>query len=209
MMWSAELQTPAAGGLSRPTGSDRARRAFTLFEVMAAVAILSIWYLIIANAAVQGLRAEGRSLRRLEAAQLADRTLADIETSMLDGSVPEIQDESAEEGDFVVKVKVAHMRGQPRLLEQGLAEDGKAAKSTGLRELLQMEIPGVSKHLYRITVHVVWTEAGAKQQLLRTTYGFDRRKASEAFRAMAEGGAAGGESGLSGRSSPPKPAGKP
>ena len=36
-------------------------RGFTLLEVLAAVAILAIWYMVMASIATQGLRAEGES----------------------------------------------------------------------------------------------------------------------------------------------------
>jgi prepilin-type N-terminal cleavage/methylation domain-containing protein len=58
-------------GRTRP-----AQNGFTLLEVLAAVAILSIWFIVIAGTSVQGLRAEGESRRRLEAGQMADRILS-------------------------------------------------------------------------------------------------------------------------------------
>ena len=88
--------------------SDRnpARHAsgFTLLEVLAAVAILAIWYVVIAAMATDGLRKQGLSLRLMEASGIANRYMAEIEASTLDGTVPPLRDEETEEGDFLVHI---------------------------------------------------------------------------------------------------------
>ncbi len=56
----------------------RAERGLTLLEVLAAVAVLGLLYTVLASAAVQGLRSEGESRRRLEASLLMDEQLVQI-----------------------------------------------------------------------------------------------------------------------------------
>ena len=67
------------------------QRGFTLLEVLAAVAILGILYVVLADVAMQGLLSEGRSRRRLEASLLADQALSDIEIEMASGGPPNTQ----------------------------------------------------------------------------------------------------------------------
>ena len=57
--------------------SGRRLQAFTMLEVLAAVSVLAIVYLVLANVAIEGLRAEGESMRRLEASLIADELLSD------------------------------------------------------------------------------------------------------------------------------------
>ena len=57
---------------------EPARGGFTLIEVLAAVALLGILYAVLARVAIEGLRAEGDSERRLEASLLADERVNDL-----------------------------------------------------------------------------------------------------------------------------------
>ena len=55
------------------------RLGFTLLEVLGAVAVLGIWYFVLATIATDGLLKEGQSLRKLRAGLIADRMLAELE----------------------------------------------------------------------------------------------------------------------------------
>ena len=57
--------------MKRPTDG------FTLLEVLAAVAILGIWFVVLASVGIQGLRAEGTNERRIRASLLADTILSE------------------------------------------------------------------------------------------------------------------------------------
>lgn len=72
-MHRAELRAASAAG-------------FTLIEVLAAVAILGIFVSILAELAFQGLRAEGDSVRRVEASLLADTRIQEIEAQAVAGN---------------------------------------------------------------------------------------------------------------------------
>ena len=89
--------------------STCAQRGFTLLEVLAAVAILGIWYMVIAGLAMQGLRSEGESRRLLEASLVADAAIADLEGSVADGTPPPIEVTEEEKDDFLVITEVEVM----------------------------------------------------------------------------------------------------
>lgn len=142
----------------------RAERAFTLLEALAAVAILGVLYTMLIGVAMQGLRAEGTSKRRLEASLIADRELAELELQLDVGVVPPIGEEEVEAGDFRVRVAVrpfdlllpelATPSGQPSPLLADLTSD----RSSPLRV---------------IEVRVAWLEADVEYEIVRSTFGFD------------------------------------
>jgi prepilin-type N-terminal cleavage/methylation domain-containing protein len=172
-------------GRNRPTPTGQsARTGFTLLEVLAAVAILSIWFIVIAGTAMQGLRAEGVSRRRLEAGMLADRILSDLEASTIDGSVPEPIEEMSEQGDYAVTVIVAPFSGDGSALAEGVgnapAPDA-AAPALPLDQLIASEMPERSADLRRIDVRVAWLEGEAEQWVTRTTFVFDLVTARQAY----------------------------
>ena len=86
----------------------RSERGFTLVEVMGAVALLAILYTFLAGDAIQALRNESESKRRLEASLLMDATLAEIETSYLLGITPPVGETETEIDEFRVAVNVQH-----------------------------------------------------------------------------------------------------
>ena len=134
---------------------------FTLLEVLAAVAILGIWFVVLASVAIQGLRAEGTNERRIRASLLADTVLSEIELGLASGQVPEEVEES-ERDDFLVGVEVVP-----------LAELEAEVIEGDLRGMLEAELPELNQALYAIDVQVSWLEAEDEQKLTRSTYGWD------------------------------------
>jgi len=61
---------------------------FTLIEVLAAVAILGIFVGVLAEVTFSGLRAEGDTVRRVQASLLADDRIQEIEAQAAAGSAP-------------------------------------------------------------------------------------------------------------------------
>jgi len=57
----------------------------TLIEVMGAVAIVGIWFLVLSSSAIRGVAAQGNTQRLLEASMVADEVLADAETQVVLG----------------------------------------------------------------------------------------------------------------------------
>ena len=79
---------------------------FTLLEVLAAVAVLGILFTVLSNVAIEGLRHEGESKRRIDASLIADRAMIDLETEFGSGIVPPTGRTEFMEGDFRIVVEV-------------------------------------------------------------------------------------------------------
>ncbi len=147
------------------------RAAFTLLEVLAAVAILGIWFTVLANAGIQGLRAEGRNHRQLRASLLADRTLAQLEIDLEDGIFPEVGltegeraggDDDERDSEFEVEIETTRFEDA----------DFGDAESTLLAAL--EEAPALYAESHVVEIRVVWTEGYDEQVVTRTTYAWDR-----------------------------------
>ncbi len=144
------------------------RSAFTLLEVLAAVAILGVLYVVLADVAIQGLRAEGRSRRRMEASLVADRALSEIEIEIEAGGLPEIGHLPEREEDiFLIAVEVRPYSIPP------LGGAAEAGSDTG-----PPPEGGVLASLREIELTVTWLEGVDEQRVVRTTYAFDAATAS-------------------------------
>ena len=75
-------------------------RGFTLIEVVGAVAIVGIWFLVLSTSAFNGLSAESRVQRLLEASLIADEALADGEAQALLGLPIELDTSAYGDLDF-------------------------------------------------------------------------------------------------------------
>jgi prepilin-type N-terminal cleavage/methylation domain-containing protein len=159
---------------------DPARVGFTLLEVLAAVAVLGILYVVLADVAIQGLRAEGRSRLRLEASLVADRRLSDLEIAIEAGGVPEFGATEDEEDLFRVATEV---RPFAIPLPPGIDAD-RAAPGEALASLREIELT------------VTWLEGEDEQSVRRTTYAFDRAAVAEQLGGAGPTGERGGERGL-------------
>jgi prepilin-type N-terminal cleavage/methylation domain-containing protein len=144
----------------------RAERGFTLFEVLAAVAILGLLYTTLIGWAMDGLVAEGTSRRRLEASLVADEQLAQIELGLGSGIVPPVGEERLEldePREFEVRVSVAPF-------ELILPEVEAGPKPAPL--LSDVTTDHVTP-LRRIQVRVVWLEAETEYEVVRTSFALD------------------------------------
>ena len=86
----------------KPSRARRGHAGFTLIEVLAAVALLGILYSVLARVAIEGLRAEGESERRLEASLLADERLS----AVIGPPLPPLGHVETTEGDFKIAIDV-------------------------------------------------------------------------------------------------------
>jgi prepilin-type N-terminal cleavage/methylation domain-containing protein len=137
-------------------------RGFTLLEVMAAVAILGIVFSVLAETAIQGLRAEGRSVRRLEASLLADQRLIDLEIELDAGAPPPEGRQESEEDDFTVVVEVRPFQLPP-------PPNPEAAVHLAVDEPISEGL----QSLREILITVSWLEGQSEMSVSRTTYGYD------------------------------------
>ncbi len=150
----------------------------TLLEVLAAVAILGLFYTVIAGVAIQGLRAEGEAARRLEASLLADRVMTELETGLEAGLPPPLGRSQEERDAFQLTVEVAPLEltlpPLPGETETVSSEPGLLAGSG----------PGAPSPLRRIDVHIAWLEGNDERTLTRTTFGFDAEAVSTELQAL-------------------------
>ncbi len=137
--------------------------AFTLLEVLAAVAILGIIYIVLADVTMQGLFAEGRAKRRLEASLKADRHLSDLELQLEAGVVPPLGPlPEIEEDGFQVagEVRVFALPLPPE--SDGIPEPAGSTGSAGVLDALR-----------EIELSVSWEEVQEEQRVVRVTYALD------------------------------------
>jgi prepilin-type N-terminal cleavage/methylation domain-containing protein len=162
----------------RPKNCKRRLQGFTLLEVLAAVAILAIWYVVIAAVATDGLRKQGISIRSMEASEIASRIISEIEATTLDGSAPEHLDEESEEGNFSVRVLVLPF-------DFAGSEDADPVSEPGtdpdLKTLLKTEMPGFTRHMVSIHVNVSWPEGQARRAVNRTSFAFNLETARKIY----------------------------
>lgn len=161
---------------------SRSERAFTMLEVLAAVAILGIVYTTLARAAMEGLRAEGDSRRRLEASLLADSQLSDIEIQIESGAVPAPDSTEEEVEEFVVRVEITPFE------IPGLADPEPAAGAEAPPVVLVGTGPGVPETPVRqIDVTVLWNDGEAERSVSRRTFAFDYEAVSELIQPVETG----------------------
>ena len=142
------------------------RSGFTLFEVLAAVAVLGILYTVLATKTSQGVWNEANARSRLEASLRADEILAELETGLAQGGAPERELREYEDGAFRVVTEVTDfaLPGAPLEAIGGL-EQAPVFGDASRRE------PSVA---VRISVRVSWEDAGRERHVERVTFGLDR-----------------------------------
>ena len=158
----------------------RADAGLTLLEVLGAVALLGIVYTVLAGSAIQALRSEGESRRRLEASLLIDERLAQLELEMAQGVVPSLgrREEPDEPYSLVLEVTPLEL---PEIAELFPVEPGQPS-------LLAPPSIGSEPSLRRIDLQLLWVEGSGERSVRRTTFAFDVAAANELL-----GGAAGGQ----------------
>lgn len=154
------------------------RSGFTLLEVLGAVAILGISYIMLATASIQGLQAIGQSQRRIEASLLADETLIELEVAAETGQLLEPRVDSWESGPFEVNLEV---------LDLSLIHEGKIDSDggEGLLEYLGKEANGAFApyretnlllgYLRQVHISVRWFEAADEIEVARTAFIYDQQ----------------------------------
>lgn len=177
--------------------------AFTLLEVMAAVAILALSYTTLASSGIIGLQREGEARRRIEASLVADGVLAEIETAIEAGGTPPLGQEEREVGDFLVDVEVTAFSieipeeegpGGQRLGNERSRLGGENKETPDVipgPSLLGGAGPGGAvSPLRRIDVRVVWDEGFGEGEVSRTTFALDPEAAGPTIEAIEQAQAA-------------------
>ena len=139
---------------------------------MAAVALLAILYTVLARVAIEGLRGENDSRRRLEAALLADARIAESFTALSSAFVlPDFGHQESAEGDFTLALDVTPFIPPA---EWGLGETAGAAQG------LFASAPGTqgAQALRTVQLTVSWLEGAEKRQVSRTIFLLDFNRVS-------------------------------
>jgi prepilin-type N-terminal cleavage/methylation domain-containing protein len=141
----------------------RPRRGFTLLEVLGAVLVLAMLYSVLAEVAIQGLRAEGESRRRLEASLFADELFTDIEASIEAGDLPPLGVSTEEEDPYIIELEVLPVDTRS-LFPPGLLGEGET-----LASMLGSETE--ESPLREIVLRISWSEGDRELSVTRTTLG--------------------------------------
>ena len=150
---------------------------FTLLEVLVAVGVLGLLYTVLAGIAMQGLRAEGESGRELRASLLADRALAELETSGDFRAAPPVE---REEEDFAVTVEVGPFELElPASRRRGERANEPAAS------LIHGGPGSPASPLRRIEVIVSWSEGVFEREVRRTSFALDPEAAAPILESLA------------------------
>ncbi len=158
--------------------ADRLPRAgFTLLEVMAAVAVLGLVYVVVARVAIQGLQTEGDASRRLRASLLADRALSDLELELAGGAAPKVGETETTEEEFTVVVEVSPF-DIGSVLQEGAGADQRPGAQTSTLELLSPTARGGIPTLLSIHARVKWIEGVSEREVTRTSFVFDAEAAA-------------------------------
>jgi hypothetical protein len=144
-----------------------------LLEVMVAVGVLGLLYTVLAGIAMDGLRAEGETGRRLRASLLADLSLHDLEAGLDLGATPPLGRQEQEQDEFVITVDVSEWE-LPLPAETG--DDPSPPAS-----LIRRSRGARSSPLRRIDVQVSWTEGVSERSVTRTSFGLDLEAAAAAL----------------------------
>jgi prepilin-type N-terminal cleavage/methylation domain-containing protein len=176
---------------------SRSRSGFTLLEVMAAVALLAILYTVLARVAIEGLRGENDSHRRLEAAMLADARIAESFTALSSGFVlPDFGHKESSEGDFTLALDVGPFIPPA---EWGVGESAGAAPG------LFASAPGApgGQALRTVQLTVSWQEGAEKRQVSRTIFVMDFSRVSAMAEAAQQNNPEGSANGAGAQNQPP------
>jgi len=139
------------------------RLGFTLLEVLGAVLVLAMLYSVLAEVAIQGLRAEGESRRRLEASLFADELLSEIEASIADGDVPDLGVSLEEDEPYTIELEVLPIDTGALLPPGVLGEEETLASLMGAQT---DESP-----IREIALTISWSEGDRELNVKRTTIG--------------------------------------
>lgn len=151
---------------------------FTLLEVLGAVAILGISYMVLATAAIQAMQGIGQSQHRIEASLIADQTLIDVEISTETGQLIEPKLVTWPDSHFEVTLEIIDLSE----IHQGKELQG---DGTGLLEFLGKESKGAFApfresnlllgYLREVHITVQWLERGDQLSVTRTAFFYDQQ----------------------------------
>jgi prepilin-type N-terminal cleavage/methylation domain-containing protein len=175
-----------AQSASPPTAAGRRREAgFSLLEVLGAIAILGIWFAIISEIAMLGLRNEGRSHRAMLASLVADEVLAEMEIAMLSGQWPEVSSDEQERDGYTIRTNVQPYElelPEPETTRSSRRRDGKGG---GPFQRLGGNSANAESPLLSVKIEVLWFEGNGEDSVTRETFAVDLSQAAQALAGLA------------------------
>ncbi|MBY0400157.1 hypothetical protein K2X89_07670 [Myxococcota bacterium] len=193
----------------------RSKSGLTLLEVLAATLVFALVMTTLIGTSSSGVRRVGDTALRLEANQLADAVVADLEIQMRTRIAPVVEqsewktEATAESLPYTVRVlnrSIQEALAAPATTVAEEAAGGSSAAEasgpgatrigggSGIGAMLATELPEVAKHLHQYDVEVIWEQDDGLHSVTRTTFAFDWQAAQieyEALFAAAGGGDAG------------------
>jgi len=152
--------------------ASRARRGFTLIEVLAAAIIMAMFYGVLSAKGVEGFVLEGDADRRLRASLVADRWLVDLETEVAQGAAPPVGSREIEGDDgYRVRIEVAPFVLPMDALLPERPDDPR--RDGGARSLLSPEGSRAAPPLRSLAVTVSWNDGLAEHAVHRNTFLLD------------------------------------
>ena len=151
---------------------------FTLLEVLGAVAILGVSYIVLATTSIQGLKAIGGGQRRIEASLLADKAVAELEVAAETGQLVDPRRDEWESGPFEVKLDVFDMSfryegtGEPEDAEDLLEFLGNEANGEFAPHRKTNLLLG---YLREVHVSVSWKDGVDELEVTRTAFIYDQQ----------------------------------
>lgn len=143
----------------------RARRGFTLLEVLAAVAFVGLVFTALSRSATVGIISEGDNRRRMEAALVADAAMAEIELGLQSFVLPADGISEEEVDDFRIVTEVTPWTPPPELAE---AMEEVAPRGT---VLFGGRFPQELGLVREIAVRVEWFDGIEENVIERVTLG--------------------------------------
>ncbi len=175
------------------------RSGLTLFEVLAAVAVIGIVFTTLARSNIELLAREGLADRRLEASLVADAVLAEVEaTAEIGGTAPEPGIEEREQDGYAVEIETTGFElalpepGPDDRLPELFRSEARASIPDGQTLFPETLRGGALPPVRRVTVRVRWEETAGTEEILRETVLFDVASAQSLLSGLAPDDAAAG-----------------
>ncbi len=165
---------------------------FTLLEVLAAVSLLVVLFIPLVRVAIDGLRSEGVSRRRLEASLMADNALAEIEAGLQNGgAIEEIEAALRSSGEEAVgematgatEFEISTKIEPARLPTTSDEKKDEGPRDSALPSLFPAEDSREESPLRKITIQVRWLDGVNVQEVVRTTFSLDLAAVAAGFEA--------------------------
>ncbi len=154
-----------------------ATAGFSLIEVLAAVAILGIWFSMLAALAMDGLRTTGESQRRLRASLLADEMLAELELKALQGERLDELGEEESRDPFTINIEVHDLTEFDDRIDTGADTVDLIGFFHHQNDSIYAEIRNgnwLLEYLREVRIEVRWEEGVDEIAITRTSYLWDR-----------------------------------